>query len=299
MRTKLISIIVIFLFTALQMVGAKPKVLLRLNLEKGDHYEMTMAMDNNIDQEMQGQKIKILQKIEMVSSYKVLEVLADKNYVIEYSFERMKLNMDLNGQQTVIDSESAEDNAANKAIKNMSDLKLKVTMNSLGKVQKVEGMEEYVSKVTGNAQLAQHMEMFRDENTFKTFIEQSFSYFPESEVEVGSKWTNAVKMPMMMNMDLVINFEVADILADQVVLKMVADMNADSPIEANGMKMNVKMTGQQTGTMTINRKVGLGGIMDMNQAFDLLMKMNNPQSGEEMEFPMKMNSVTKITMVKV
>lgn len=299
MKIKLIGVIVIFLFTTLQMVGAKPKVLLRLNLEKGDNYEMTMVMDNDMDQEAMGQKMKILQKMEMVTSYKVLDVLADKNYVLEYTFKRMKLNTNVNGQQSVVDSEGAEDNPMTKAIKNMTDLKLKVTLNSLGKVQKVEGIEEYAGKMTGNPQLAQPMHMFSDENSFKAFFEQCYGFYPETEVEAGSKWTQLVKMPAYMNMDLEMNYEVADILDEQVLLKVLSIINTDAPIEANGMKMHLKMTGNQNGVMKIDRKGGLESTSDLTQKTDMLMKMNNPQSGEEMQIPMKMNSVIKISVVKI
>lgn len=299
MRTKLTCIIVIFLFTAVQMVGAKPKVLLRLNLEKGENYEMTMVMDNDMDQEYMGQKMKILQKMEMVTSYKVLDVLPDKNYVLEYAFKRLKINMDANGNQSVIDSQGAEDNPMTKAIKDMTDLKLKITLNSLGKVQKVEGMEEYAGKIAGNQQLTQSMHMFSDENSFKAFFEQSYGFYPETEVEVGTKWSQSVKMPAYMNMDLEMNYEVSDIQEEQVLLKVLSNINTDAPIEYGGMKMHLKMTGSQNGVMKLDRKGGLASTSDLTQKTDMLMKMNNPQSGEEMEIPMKMNSVIKISVVKI
>ncbi|HET6558390.1 MAG TPA: DUF6263 family protein [Prolixibacteraceae bacterium] len=299
MKTKWIAVTIILLSFSLQMTQAQSKVLLRLNLDKGANYQMTMVMDNDIDQDVMGQKMKIIQKMEMVSSYKVLDVLPDKNYVVEYSFGKMKITMDVNGQQTVMDTENVGDNPAAQSMKDMTAFNLKVTLNNQGKVQQVEGIEEFASKMAGNQQMAQTMHMFSDKNSFETFFEQSFGFFPETEVGVGSTWSNSVKMPAYMNMDLMMNYEVAEIGEEQVVLKLLSNINTDGPIETNGMKMHLKMTGTQNGVMNIDRKSGLEGTSDLTQETDMLMKMKNPESGEEMEFPMKMNSVIKATVVKI
>lgn len=299
MKTKLIALMVILLSFSLQMAQAQSKVLLRLNLEKGANYQMTMNMDNDIDQDVMGQHVKVLQKMEMVSSYKILDVLPDKNYVIEYSFGKMKITMDVNGQQTVIDTENVGNNPAAQSMKDMTAHNLKITLNNQGKIQKVEGLEEFTNKMAGNQQLVQNMQMFSNEDNFKTFFEQTHGYFPEGEVGVGSTWSNSVKMPSLMNMDVVMNYEVAAISDDKVVLNVLSNINSDAPIEANGMKIQMTMTGTQSGVMNIDRKGGLESTSDITQKFDMLMKMKNPESGEDMELPMGMNSVVKFTVIKI
>lgn len=298
MKTKLMALIVFFL-VCIQFVEAKPKVLLRLNLEKGDMYQMTLTSDNNIDQEMMGQQMKILQKMEMVTSYKVLDKLPDNNYVIEYSFLKMKMDMDVNGQKVTIDSESTSDDEVTKTIKDITAFKLKFTINPMGKIQSVEGIDEYKQKIGNNPQLTQTLSMLSNVDNFKATFEQYFGFYPENEVEIGSKWDGSIKMPGMMNMDMLMHFNVADILDDQVIMDVNSDINMDSPIETNGMKIQMKMTGTQTGTMKVDRKSGLTGTSDLNQKFDMHMKMKNPQTGEDMEIPMLMNAVTKVSTVKI
>lgn len=299
MKLKLIALMAILLSFTFQMTQAQQKVLLRLNLDKGTHYQMTLNMDNNIDQSVMGQQVKVLQKMEMVMDYKVLEVLPDKNYVIEYSFGKMKITMDVNGQHTVMDTESADVNPAAQSLKELMAQNLKITVNSQGKVQKVEGMQELIARMGGNAQMAQTLNMLSDENSFKTFFEQSHGFFPEAEVATGSKWSNTVKMPSLMNMDMVMNFEVADIGEKQVTLNVLSNMNTDSPIETNGMKVNLTMKGTQSGVMNVDRKSGLAGTSELTQIIDMLIKMKNPESGEDMEIPMKMNSTSQYKVVKL
>jgi len=294
MKTKLITLFIITLLFVANTVGAASKVQLRLNLQKGTTYEMKMSSINQIDQEMMGQKVKIDQKVDMVFSYTVLDVLPDKKFLVEYSFLSMKMDMNMNGQQMNMDSESADANPMNAAIKDLLSLKLKLTLTPKGQVEKVEGLDVYTQKLSGNQQLAQAMKMFTDENSFKSFFAQTFSYFPENKVTVGDQWKTAVKTAELMNTEITMVYEVAAIENNQVYLNYKSVVDMEAPMEQMGMKMNVKMAGNQSGKMTVNSKDGWISTADQIQKFDMKIKMKNPQSGEDMEIPMVINSVTNI-----
>lgn len=298
MKTKLITLFIITLILTANTVDAASKVALRLNLQKGSTYEMKISSVNQIDQEMMGQKIKIDQKIEMGFNYKVLDVLPNKNTVVEYSFLRMKMYMNMNGQEINMDSESPDSNPINAAIKDLLFLKLKLTMNPKGQVEKVEGLDEYVKKLAGNQQLSQAMKMFTDEENFKSFFAQTFNYFPETEVSVGDQWKSVIKIPELMNVGITMIFEVTSIENDQIHLNFKSDVDMETPVEQMGMKMNVKMIGNQSGKMIVNATNGWIKSSDLSQKFDLKIKMKNPQSGEDMEIPMVTNSVTNIVGLK-
>lgn len=299
MKTKLITLFIIAILLVLNAVQAESKVLLRLNLHKGTTYQMTMAMNNNIDQEMMGQKMKIDQKMGMVFSYQVLDVLPNKNFMIEYSIMKVKMNMNINGQEMNFDSEGTDaGNPMNASLGSLVSNKLKIELDPKGQVERVEGLEEYTKKLSENPQMAQSLQMFADENNFKSFIGQTFNYFTENEIAKGDKWTSSFKLPAMMNMETKMNFEVADIKTDQISLNFTSDVNMNSPIEKNGMKMDMKMTGTQNGSMTIDPIDGWLRSSDLTQKFDMKIKMKNPQTGEDMEIPMLMNSVVKTTVIK-
>ena len=294
MKTKLITLFIVAILFVANAVGAAPKVQLRLNLQKGTTYEMKMNSINQIDQEMMGQKVKIDQKIEMVFAYTVLDVLPDKNFLVEYSLQSMKLHMNMNGQEMNVDSESADSNPMNNAIKDLLSLKLKLTLNPKGQVEKVDGLDEYVQKISGNQQVAQAMKMYTDEDSFKSFFAQTFNYFPENEVSVGDQWKSVVKTPELMNVEIAMIFEVAAIENNQIYLNFKSIVDMETPVEQMGMKMNVKMAGNQSGKITVNSTDGWISTADQIQKFDLKIKMKNPQSGEDMDIPMVINSVTNI-----
>jgi hypothetical protein len=299
MKVNRFSLVLIALFLSVQIVQAQPKVLLRLNLQKGASYEQTMAMNNQIEQEMMGQKMNVDQKLEMAFLFQVLDVLPNNNFLIEYSVENVKMDMSMNGQNMSFNSESTDSiNPMNAAFKGFIANKLKVELNPKGQVERVEGLEEYAKKLSANPQMAQTMQMFTDETSFKSFVGQSFSYFPENEVSKGDKWATSLKLPTLMNMETIMNFEVADITKDQVTLNVISDVNMDAPIEQMGMKMNIKATGTQNGNMIIDLTDGWLRTSDLNQKFNMKMNMKNPQSGVDMEIPMLMNSDVKFTVVK-
>lgn len=298
MKTKLITLIIVTILFIANTVGAASKVQLRLNLQKGTTYEMKMSSVNQIDQEMMGQKVKIDQKVDMVFAYTVLDVLPDKNFLVEYSFLSMKMFMNMNGQEMNMDSESAVGNPLNTAIKDLLSLKLKLTLNPKGQVEKVDGLNEYAQKLSGNQQMAQAMKMFTDENSFKSFFAQTFSYFPENEVAVGDQWKSVVKTPELMNAEIILIFEVAAIENNQIHLNYKSVVDMETPVEQMGMKMNVKMAGNQSGKMTVNTTDGWISTADQIQKFDMKIKMKNPQSGEDMEIPMVINTVTNIVGAK-
>jgi hypothetical protein len=299
MKSKLNALFVIVVLLFANSVQAGSKAMIRLNLQKGATYEMTMVTTSNIDQEMMGQKMKIEQNMEMTFSYHVLDILPNKNFMIEYSIMKIRMNMNMNGREMNFDSSSSDtSNPMNASLSGLVASKLKLEFNPKGQVEQIEGLSEYVKKLIENPQIAQSMLMFTDDKNFKSFIGQTFSYFPENEVAKGDKWTSSFKLPAMMNMETTMNFEVADITSNQIALNVSSDVNSDGPIEQMGMKMNMKMTGTQNGNMVIDPTDGWLRSSDLTQKFDIKMKMKNPQSGEDMEIPIVSNAVTKITVLK-
>ena len=296
MKTKLLNLLFIFFLLFSGNIQAK-KVLLRFNLQKGTIYSMTMDMTNTVDQSLMGQNVKIDQKMKMVLDWKVLDVLPNKNYLAEYSFGKISMEINANGQNVNFDSENpTENNPILAPLNEMKKVKLQIEFTNLGKVVKVTGMEDLISKISGNQTLSQSFQMFSSESNFESFFSQTFNYFPEKEVEKGDKWTSSMKLSTIMNMETKMDFEVADITNDHVILNVNSVVNIDTPIEQQGMKIQLKMDGTQKGTMNINLKDGWLDESNLIQNFTMNMKMKNPQSGEDLEIPIKMKSAVKISV---
>lgn len=296
MKTKL-TIVSFLIFLVVVNTNTFAGKLLRLNLQKGTTYEMAMTSSNQVEQEMMGQKMKVDQKMEMVFTYKVLEVLPEQKFRIEYSFSRMKAEMNLNGQEMKINTDSIN-NLTEPGLKELLSLKLVMTVNQMGQVEKVEGLNEFAQKLSGNRQLAQSMQMFTSEENFKNYFAQTFNYFPGKEVSVGDQWKTSVKVPALMNTVIEMVYAVTAIEKDMVYLDFLSNVDTNSQIEQMGMKMDVKMAGKQSGKMVVNTGDGWLTASDMTQKFDMNLKMKNPQTGEDMTIPMVINSVVNIAVTK-
>jgi hypothetical protein len=197
-----------------------------------------------------------------------------------------------------MNSESTDNNPMDAGLKELLSLKLIMTLNQLGQVEKVEGLNEYAQKLSGNRQLSQAMQMFTSEENFKNYFAQTFNYFPEKEVSVGDQWKTEVKVPALMNTQISMVFNVAAIEKELVYLDVAAVVDTETQMEQMGMKMDVKMAGKQSGKMVINATDGWLTGSDLIQKFDMNMKVKNPQSGEDMVIPMVINSVVNIAVVK-
>lgn len=298
MKKSYFALVLMVILLSVGSVQAKSKVLLRLKLEKGTTYQTTMTTNTLINQEMMGQQMNVTQYMEMVISYHVLDVLPNKNFKMDYAFDKMKISSLVNGQEIVMDSDGPEDNPMNKVLKDMVGYTVKLEMTPRGEVQQVEGLDQFVQRMAGNPQLTQSMQMFGSNESFESFIDQTFNYFPEEAVEEGSKWTSSFELPSLMNTEIVMNFEVASITNKDVLLNVASNIDMDMPIEQNNMKIDMKMTGTQNGTMTVDASDGWVKESNIKQAFDMHMKMKNPQNGEDMEIPMKMESTIKMTVDK-
>lgn len=299
MKTNYLSIILIILIFSASTVQAKSKVLLRLNLQKNAVYEMNMQSNSDINQEMMGQNMKISQKLQMIFSFHVTDVLPNKNFQIQYSMDRMKMDVDVNGNQISFDSQNPDENSPlGPVLKAMNAMKVTFELTPLGKVTQVSGLDEVVQKIAANPQLAQSMQMFSNKENFQNFTEQTFSYIPENKISEGDKWSTQIKMPSLMDSKVTMNFEVAGLSKGMLNLNVNSDVNAQGPVEQNGMKMDMNMTGTQSGTMAIDTNDGWARSSTLNQKFDMKLKLKNPQTGADMEIPMKINSVTNYTVEK-
>jgi len=299
MKSQIVALFLIAILLAASSAGAKTKSLLRLNLQKGNSFEMAITTTSKMDQEMNGKKLKNEQKLFMVFDYQVLDKLPNKNYLIEYSILKMKMDMSMNGYKETFDSESSDTtNHMNTAVKGFISTKLKIEMTPKGKVERVEGLEQYDKIFSENSRLAQSIPMLTNEKSLGSFVNQIFNYFPEAKVGTGDKWTSTSTLPFLMDLETKMNFEVAALERNSVRLKVASDVNFDAPLENVGMKIDMKMTGTQNGTMTIDSSDGWIRSSDLTQNFDMKMKMKDQKTGEDVVIPMVVNSEIKLTSIK-
>jgi hypothetical protein len=89
---------------------------------------------------------------------------------------------------------------------------------------------------------------------------------------------------------------VASIEGDNLNMNVNSTFNAAKQMEQMGVKVDMQIDGTQNGTMTVDATDGWLRTQNLDQNIKMIMKMKNPQSGEEMNMPLelKMNIETKV-----
>ena len=189
---------------------AQEKVLLRLNYEEGDKYEVKTVMNQDMGELMD-------MGISMTMNLNVTDT-KDNSIVTEATFSKVKMTMDYMGQSMVYDStmdESEMDEFAKGAHSEMKKLMETVMIIENDKLGNIKDTEIK----TGIA----------DVDSFKDNM--SGMVYPEEAVGVGSKWT-ASKEQKGMNINS--TYEVTSITDDTVEIKVTGTIAGASEGTLNG-----------------------------------------------------------------
>lgn len=295
MKSKLITLLLIsILFNSIGL-QAKSKVDLKLNFKKGAAYEMTTVLNSVTEQVMNGTKMKVDQKMETGFSFQVLDIYPNKNFLVEYSIRKMKIYVSMNGQERSFDSETNNgDNSMTDMLNSLPKIKLEVTPQ--GKIIRVEEID--LSKLVGENLMMQFMHVFLGNRSLEVYMGQMFNYFPEASVGEGDKWSTTVRLANLMNLESLMNYEVIAHEKGQMTLKVTSQENSTTPIEKDGIAIEMKKIGKQSGTMTIDTKDGWIRSSELAQKFNLNMKTKDPKTQLDTEIPISSDSVFKISVVK-
>ena len=222
--------IIIALLLGVTMVSVgQEKVLLRLNYEKGDTYEMNMKMSQNMGATMSmNTNMIMLQDVKSVSG---------DEYEIDSKITKIVMNMSQGGMQMSYDSSKKEEelDQTGKMMKAQMGPMLQAVIttkgNNLGKVLETT----VVPNVPGASDLTQ---------------QSSSVIYPENEVSVGDTWTmNKDNKGMKFNFV----YKVKEITLKNVLL--------DISGTVEGMA-----TGSITGSMNLDKKSGLPLTSKINMA---------------------------------
>ncbi len=268
---------------------------IRLKLTKGDVYTINMEMINDIQQVAMGNKMNIKQNMTIDMYMKVTDVLSNGNYKMEQSYGGLKMDMDVNGQKMTMDANDPN-NEMSKPLAAMKDVIISFEVDSKGEVTNITGYEELFEKIGANAQVVNMVKGFANQENMSKF----FSYIPKESVKTGDEYTVNVNMAELMNMEVKTRYKVLDITKTEINLDMNTDikMDGDQAIEQNGMSMNMKATGTQTGTNLVSLKDGMPISSDITMVMEMEISMKNPQNGEDMVMPMEMNTQVKMNVTK-
>ena len=230
MMKKTAITLMLFVFTI--SVTSQESVLLRYNYKKGDKYQMSMTMKQDMGV-LGGMNISMKSDVNIVS-------VENNKFELSTKANRVQMNVAQGGTEVSFDSDTKEEDldAEGKKMKTQFDAVLKTityySLNDLGEMASVRS-----EPATPN--IAENKDVI------------GYSVFPKEAVKVGSTWTQDLS-PEGMKMSL--KYKVKEITKANVIVDITGT------IEVMGIK------GSLTGAATIDRATGNTNKMKLNSIID-------------------------------
>ena len=300
MKMKRIVFVTLFLMSGLTIGSAQVK--LSFNPEKGKKYEYQTVAIQNIKQNVMGQEIPV--EVEMSTKY--LMEIKDKTsqeITVQFTYHEMAYIVSSPMMKMGYDSKNPVENPTDidkmlgKMFEKMIGQSVMVVIAPDGSVKSLSGMdaigESMISAISADGQMiaqlgAQMKQQFND-NAMKSSFEQMFKIYPGNAVKVGESWTvENTTVINNMNTGLKTKYTLKS------VSKNIATIAVAGEIEMNpGAGMEGKLTGTQTGTMTVDTQTGVSVTGDVSQNMKGAFKVQG------MDMQMELTSKTKTSIKEV
>ncbi len=271
-----------FLLLAIFMIAgsltfAQKSIQLSYKLESGQQHELLIHTQQNIQMEMMGQEMEIVQDISTFQDVVVKEVDGDGNHTLQYTYTRIKLDQSAMGMDISFDSDTAEDDAnpivqqIAASMKQVIGKTIQITIDKLGN------------------QLGNNIsEVMTGETSVQGAETGMMTIFPEKKIKKGDTWE--VDNPVEVNSDIVIR--------NTYTLNEIKDNQAHISFTGvvSGSKISgtdAKVEGAVEGTAVVDIATGWTQSASIQQNMTMVME----EQGVTM--PMKMRSSTTFSSKKV
>ncbi|HAA12404.1 MAG TPA: hypothetical protein DCE41_12190 [Cytophagales bacterium] len=249
---------------------AQRPVTLRLNLEKGKTYTVSMSTQQDISQTIMGQDNNIQQEIGFTYALDVLGKKRGGEHDVDLTFTKVKFANETPMGGTNYDSENpdSEPDMQSMAYAAMVDQTLGMKMNNTGEITDITGINEFLNHLVSFYGIPEGPQ--REE--VRALIDQQFSaeqmmdqfsqltiVYPENAVKVGDSWEQTQEVTAGFPLNLVNTYTVQSIEGGEVTLSLSSEVSMGKmtePMQMNGMEMMYKLKGTQTGTIIVDAKTG-------------------------------------------
>ena len=272
MKIERILLAGLFLTSGLTILPAQVK--LSYNPPKGAKYEYQTEMIQNAKQSVMGQDIPV--ETEMSTKYlmEISDKMPQETHVqvtykeITYIVSSPMVKMGYDSKNPV-EQPSDIDQMLAKMFAKIIDQSFMMVIAPDGSVKSVTGMDAIGESMVGAiasdgpmiAQLGAQLKQQYNDEAMKNTFEQSLKFYPADAVRTGNSWNKENTMTVNnMNTDITTKYTLKS------VSRNMATIAVEGKIDMNpGAGMEGKITGTQTGTMSVDIGTGLPVASDVTQ----------------------------------
>jgi hypothetical protein len=241
---------------------------LEWKLAKGKTYYQRTVMDQQIAQTVMGQEQKIEQATGLGLKLQVLDVDAQGNMRIQYTYLWTKLKQV--NPMAQVDYDSSRQSPVPAGAESFAALvgqSYTIKMTPKGKVLDVNGVEQLkeavLKKLPAGAEtgpMASTIAAYTDKDNLKQMTEARMAIFPDKPVSPGDSWnkdmTVAIGFPVIIQSKWTLQKEEAGVATITLTSTLRPDPSAP-PMDTGGMKLNCNLSGTQEGTLQVAEVTGL------------------------------------------
>jgi hypothetical protein len=301
------------------------KMQLYINAKAGDKYHYNVTMKQISKTSVSEYETSISQKVAFDFSIRVDDVKSNGDLDLTYTYDRIRLKMDLDDLEYYFDSDSNNYDDIGELYENIVGKQFNIRMTKSGKIKEVKGLDEFLGSLTGPLKANGNEDIFGldflnqlentllegfGENTIKNDIGQLTNYLPDKKVNVGDTWTVKEKIDQLnMKIETETTYSFDRLENGIAYISVTGTYKTKDPLSAsnNGLKMNTYMEGNIEGNIQANTENGfiVNGEMRQNikghmkfEGIDIDLSALGLDMGN-LEFPIESTSVITFSSEKV
>jgi hypothetical protein len=245
----------------------------KISLKKGANFAISVKNDEEITQELAGQKQSVKQTNQINYDFKVKSVDEFGNFTADITIRRIQKELDAgNGNKQYFDSGIKDDNNSDvppdiKSLKSLIGKKYSITLTPLGKVTDVKGTDKMINSIikkvdadekTNNLLRMALMQEFGGDNVAH-FYEKLFNYIDGNTHKQGDKWEKVYDINIGVMLKVISDYQLTNISDNTLTIKLkskLKDVTGKKNREIEGYIISMDVKGEQEGTIKINKNNG-------------------------------------------
>ncbi len=298
-------------------LSAADKIELKQRWVAGKHYFMTAQTSQQSTIEMGPQKIDQTVTTTMDMSMAVRPIADGKSKRLTLKFERVAMEMSMNGQKMGFDSakpgEGTDPLGLAKSVGASAGKELNILLNDNDEIIEVENYDEFIKQVAPSPLPGMDpSKMFSKEALGQMMKQGALQALPGKPVAPGDSWpfTNELALPQLgkvgvrgtytfKGMSQHGGLSCAEILIDAAISLDFASADADASAQGQAIaKLGMKVTdGSLKGTVWFDTQLGIGRESQIDQQMTMTMK-NPTDPSATLSVPTKQHISTLLTKVE-
>ena len=298
-------------------LSADDAVALKQQWQAGKKYSQTMKMLQTSTTAIGAQKMeqKVTMTMEMSTAVKKHEDGKQKRLTMKY--DRMAMNMNMNGQEMAFDSAKpdADSVGMGKQLGALVGKEIRMLLNEKDDVTGIENFEEFTAALGGGAAGSPIGQMFTKDSLTDMVKQGALKSVPANPVKAGESWpwNYSMNMPQIGSVGIKGTYTFkgtkphggvpcAEIAMEGAMnFDFGAAPSADAGAGGSGAMlkaMGMKMTGgKMSGTIWFDNALGMA--RDVQIAQEMEMSMNNPTAPDQkIIIPMKQDVTVTLTKIE-